>query len=272
MWREEEGADEYFDLPLRSAHKEQVVDPVLNRFNGGMGPYRQHLLDLRSVNYINATPMDHLKDEPFRYISYNVSKAKHYSPLLGDGLEMDTRLVVNLSHINDREGSSPSDKRENYWPPFRQDLNQADWPVRVETMRVDEDNEGVVEIQVRISSGSNARDVTILWYQKWVDFPNSKLIYSPSFRENARKVLHVAERVEKFCRDATDEWIVVHCSAGVGRTGTLITLLNAIHRLGSLSSVDGIDACINGTIEDMRQRRVWMVKSDSEYATIFNSF
>ena len=274
LWREECGVDEYYDLGYRAPHKEQVVDPVLNRFNGGMGPYAEHLFeDLKRVEYINATPMDHLKGEPYKYIATMCPKMQTILHFWLMAWEKDVRLVVNLSHLKDRVGSGPHDKRENYWPPYRYELDVSDWPVRVETVKNVDKGGGLIEISVRLTlvETQEEREVVILWYQQWVDFPKARSIYNDSFQVNARNVLDVAKLVDEHGKYAPDSWIVVHCSAGVGRTGTLIAILNALHRMQSIRSIGDLDECIKEAIEDMRQRRLWMVKSDSEYATIYNA-
>ncbi|KAM6215978.1 receptor-type tyrosine-protein phosphatase beta [Rhynchocyon petersi] len=53
---------------------------------------------------------------------------------------------------------------------------------------------------------------------------------------------------------------VVHCSAGVGRTGTFIALDRILQQLDSKDSVD-----IYGAVNDLRLHRVHMVQTESQY-------
>ena len=64
-------------------------------------------------------------------------------------------------------------------------------------------------------------------------------------------------------------WMIVHCSAGVGRTGTFISILRAMHRLRFMKGIQDLTHTINETITHLRRSRLWMVKTDGEYATIF---
>ncbi|XP_038636399.1 receptor-type tyrosine-protein phosphatase beta isoform X1 [Scyliorhinus canicula] len=54
---------------------------------------------------------------------------------------------------------------------------------------------------------------------------------------------------------------VIHCSAGVGRTGTFIALDRILQHLESKDSVD-----IYGTVYDLRLHRVHMVQTECQYA------
>jgi len=53
---------------------------------------------------------------------------------------------------------------------------------------------------------------------------------------------------------------VVHCSAGVGRTGTFIALDRILQQLDSKDSVD-----IYGAVNDLRLHRVHMVQTECQY-------
>ena len=60
-----------------------------------------------------------------------------------------------------------------------------------------------------------------------------------------------------------------HCSAGVGRTGTFLGLLHLLRLLPQLRDESGLDAAVTHTIEAMREKRLWMVKTDIEFATLY---
>ena len=51
--------------------------------------------------------------------------------------------------------------------------------------------------------------------------------------------------------------MVVHCSAGVGRTGTFITLFTQLQRIQAEGTVD-----VFGFVRSMRRRRCYMVQTE----------
>ena len=77
---------------------------------------------------------------------------------------------------------------------------------------------------------------------------------------------HIAAELAEL---GAEHWALCHCSAGVGRTGTFIGLVRLLRTLPSLQDEPALDAAVTQAIEAMRERRLWMVKTDIEYATIY---
>jgi len=102
-----------------------------------------------------------------------------------------------------------------------------------------------------------------------LDFPASSSIGTRPFYANAENVLHLAVHLQQLLARGEPHSCVCHCSAGVGRTGTLIALLRVLQRLPALQSEAQLDGFVRTTIERMRERRLWMVKTDVEYALLY---
>ena len=173
-------AEEYDDLDLREAYLQQVSDADRNRFGGGMGPYAAHLVAVPGVEYINASPIDHLGGEAeHRYIATMCPKANTTADFWAMVWHSRARVVVNLTHARDRLGSSPLDKRERYWPPFSAAAcapqtepagggRRVAWPVRVQTLAAEvaaDADATIVRYTVRLveRASSATRDVRLYW-------------------------------------------------------------------------------------------------------------
>lgn len=274
-WTRQGEAPEYYRLRNRGPYKPTVMSE-LNRFGGQMGPYVDALLPLRSVEYINASPIDNLGEGTPAFVATMCPKRSTFAHFWSMVWETGSQLIINLTHERDKVGSDAADKREQYWPPFdeRMASEAACWPVRVRTLGCESCAQvpGLHRYALElVGPSAEKRIVALYWYSRWLDFPASSSIGSPPFLANAWNVLHVAVHVSHLLASALGEHhrSVCHCSAGVGRTGTLIALLHLLARLPALQTGDDFDACVRESIERMRERRLWMVKSDVEFALIY---
>ena len=239
-WRRFKGADEYYDLPLRSPYKPQVNDPAKNRFGGGMGAYADDFVaDVPGVPYINASPFLFLGgkhgmcggeggslNREFSYIGTMCPKTNTYLDFWRMVWHKQTRVIVNLTHKNDRIGSSPGDKRERYWPPFSnppvaERVNGSspvpapmeNWELDVHTVgsKVSSDVPGLTAYVIKLTekASGRARTVSLLWYSRWEDFGDSRKIFDAEFQRNVETRLmrcNEAEADEDEVEDCSDEF------------------------------------------------------------------
>ncbi|XP_048404947.1 receptor-type tyrosine-protein phosphatase beta isoform X2 [Stegostoma tigrinum] len=80
--------------------------------------------------------------------------------------------------------------------------------------------------------------------------------------ETAQSLIQFVQTVRDYInRTPNSGPTVIHCSAGVGRTGTFIALDRILQQLENKDSVD-----IYGTVYDLRLHRVHMVQTECQYA------
>lgn len=108
--------------------------------------------------------------------------------------------------------------------------------------------------ELMLSRGSEQRVVKHFHFTTWPDFgvpepPETLARFVRAFRERCPP-------------DARP--VVVHCSAGVGRSGTFITLDTALQQLAR--GADALD--VFGMVHAMRRERVWMVQTEQQYICI----
>ncbi|QPG73693.1 hypothetical protein FOA43_001006 [Brettanomyces nanus] len=110
---------------------------------------------------------------------------------------------------------------------------------------------------------AEVKDVFHFYYDKWEDFSR------PSSYEH---VIELSQQVAKV-RDA-QEPVIVHCSAGVGRTGTFIAI---DHLLNSMKETTEVEECADHVdpVEDvvrlLRKQRMLMVQRPQQYQFVYDT-
>ena len=149
-------------------------------------------------------------------------------------------------------------KCECYWPTDVHDPKQYR-DIVVELTSFSTLN--TYEIRVfKLTMGDTTRCVKHFHFLKWADFgadvQNDVMI---DFIQNVRSHVRIPESKVP---------MIVHCSAGVGRTGTYITLdhwMQFIHDHDFSNSID-----IFKTVVEMRKCRMYMVQTEQQYIFIYD--
>ncbi|XP_060530895.1 tyrosine-protein phosphatase 10D-like isoform X2 [Cylas formicarius] len=160
--------------------------------------------------------------------------------------ESSSRAIIMLTRCVEKG----REKCDHYWPYDTMPVYYGDISVQIlnETRYPDWN---VSEFMV--CRGEQQRVVRHFHFSTWPDFgvpnpPHTLVRFVRAFRE----------RVPPDQRP-----IVVHCSAGVGRSGTLICLDRILQQIQTSDYVD-----IFGIVYAMRKERVWMVQTEQQYICI----
>ncbi|KAG4065964.1 hypothetical protein HA402_006682 [Bradysia odoriphaga] len=135
---------------------------------------------------------------------------------------------------------------------------------RVRTISVESNEEYTVStLELTNSKTDESRIVSHWQFTSWPDYgvPSSAMAMI-NFLQRVR------EQQAKMVKDMDDTWaghgrgppIIVHCSAGIGRTGTFITLDICISRLEDVGTAD-----IRGTVEKIRSQRAYSIQMPDQY-------
>jgi len=103
--------------------------------------------------------------------------------------------------------------------------------------------------------GIEIRKVTQLHCTKWPDF---------GVPDSAEVMKDLIKEVDIRKKDL-DKPIVVHCSAGIGRTGTFV----AIH-MSLQKDLQGEDIDISKTVRSLREQRLGMIQSEEQYFFVYS--
>eukprot|EP00038_Savillea_parva_P018381 m.23359 g.23359 ORF g.23359 m.23359 type:complete len:759 (-) comp4073_c0_seq1:89-2365(-) len=171
--------------------------------------------------------------------------------------EQNIKTIVMLTKL--KEGTKQ--KCEPYFPA------KANSTIRFEsievTLKKTERKDGYVENTLILSRGGQQRTVTQFWYTNWPDHgvptDGSNQMYT---REMILLVLTVRAHRKKVDKMKTPA--VVHCSAGVGRTGAFIAIDQAIDAYKQRVKVD-----INDCVIKMRQCRMALIQHTTQYCFVW---
>ncbi|XP_065193799.1 tyrosine-protein phosphatase non-receptor type 11-like [Sycon ciliatum] len=168
--------------------------------------------------------------------------------------EQGTTVVVMLGE--NIEHGIP--KVFRYWPLFPEEKYTLKLgPLRVR-MLIERKTPWGMYRSIRVSAGTKYRDINHYQLTEWADYgaPSDPYLL-------LRFVLAVRYHSQEGSFDTTSSRpVVVHCSAGVGRTGTFIAVDTVVRELLS-SQTTSID--LYGIIRHMRSQRNSMIQGDVQY-------
>ncbi|XP_067664851.1 receptor-type tyrosine-protein phosphatase kappa-like isoform X2 [Haliotis asinina] len=164
--------------------------------------------------------------------------------------DTESRQIVMLTNIIE-DGKM---KCAKYWPGEIDEVKIFD-DITVEFV-LEEVSDSYVKRTFNIKSGEALREVFHYHYTAWPDC------------DSPRDVTSFLDFRSVVFRDASPVHgpVIVHCSAGIGRTGTFI----ALHYLLSQAKADGI-VDVFGCVSQLRQQRMEMVQTQEQYAFLFEA-
>lgn len=160
-----------------------------------------------------------------------------------------------------REVEGGTLKCHKYWPDPNSDTPQKIALLgQIEVEHVETTaNEIFITRKFKLRKGGEERNVTQFSYEVWPDHgvPVTTREFL-SFRDACKTVT-----------DNTTNPIVVHCSAGVGRTGTYITVDSVLDAVDSGKKSKDLD--IDSTVAGLRKNRCFMVQTCPQYVFCYEA-
>ncbi|KAJ8106387.1 hypothetical protein ONZ43_g7082 [Nemania bipapillata] len=141
---------------------------------------------------------------------------------------------------------------------------------RVQCVSLEERQDGAIQMR-KLNLHVDGRGDMIVWhllYRRWPDFGVPKVEDYESFFE--------LMKLSRELNSSTANPRVIHCSAGVGRTGTFIALETLMREIDE-GAMDHLDPERNDndndlvfrTVNHLREQRRTMVQADSQYVFIY---
>uniref|UniRef100_A0A672SFP8 Receptor-type tyrosine-protein phosphatase epsilon n=1 Tax=Sinocyclocheilus grahami TaxID=75366 RepID=A0A672SFP8_SINGR len=203
-------------------------------------------------DYINASYIDGYTDKN-KFIAAQGPKQDTVADFWRMIWEQKSATIVMLTNLKERK----EDKCHQYWP------DQGCWTYGNVRVAV-EDFTALVDytirkfcVQYQASDGTKTpRLVTQLHFTSWPDFG---VPFSPI---GMLKFLKKVKQVNPSYAGP----IVVHCSAGVGRTGTFIVIDALIDMMYAEKKVD-----VFGFVSRIREQRSQLIQTDLQYSFVYQA-
>jgi len=212
----------------------------------------------RFSDYINANFLEGYAGKPKHYIAAQ-GPTPHTLPDFWRLLwEHSVQIIAMVTNCEEKGRI----KCQRYWPTAEED--ELDLQNGLYVTLVDEQNfpDYVIRtLRCRSSSGAS-RNIVQFHYTTWPD--HGVPVGTAGLAGMIRKI-RIA-RAPGGRADSTKGPMLVHCSAGVGRTGTLIAIDVNLDSIIDRNSVDPL-----GTLNTMRRQRSTMVQTEQQYIFIYKS-
>ncbi|XP_060550432.1 receptor-type tyrosine-protein phosphatase O isoform X1 [Pantherophis guttatus] len=216
-------------------------------------PYDFSRVQLVSMNeeegsdYINANYIPGY-NSPQEYIATQGPLPETRNDFWKMVLQQKSQIIVMLTQCNEKRRV----KCDHYWPFAEEPVLYGD--ITVEMLSEEEQADWVFR-NFRISYADEVQDVMHFNYTSWPD-------HGVPPTNAAESILHFVQMVRQQATKSKGP-MIVHCSAGVGRTGTFIALDRLLQHIHDHEFVD-----ILGMVSDMRSYRMSMVQTEEQYIFI----
>ena len=167
--------------------------------------------------------------------------------------DYDVKIIVMLCKLDE----DYKEKCANYW-----DTNLANFTI-VKTCDTIQLNEGLRMRKFKITKKDNGMDKNIVQVHLtcWPDHTIPDAAYN--------KIIDIINLVDDFKEKSP---VVVHCSAGIGRTGTFISLYNLYHEINEQinnKKLNEIHFSIMNLVRKLKEMRLYLVESENQYKFLY---
>lgn len=148
-------------------------------------------------------------------------------------------------------------KCSRYWPTVKfnheKQLGDKQWGEFRVAVLCGARHPGYILTKIRLIKGEETRILDHYWFQDWPD-------HGVPGREGATNIVQMMRAVRQTCQQEGKGPAVVHCSAGIGRTGTFIAIDHCIQEMEAHGQVEPLEV-----IERLRKARGGMVQHPQQY-------
>eukprot|EP00729_Bicosta_minor_P011975 gene11974-35503_t len=245
-------ADEYWDLEQKFGQYADLPSGIrhLNRYHNVL-PNPNTRVVLKEMggddtsSYINANYVCSHDGTPRAYVAAQGPKPDTVADFWRMAWETNSRAIIMVTGLVELGKT----KCARYWPEVRYnkemgcgDVNLGD--INIAVLGGYRKNTYITS-KIRLRRNGEERMIRHFWFDAWPDH---------GVPDRSDTVVAMLKSVRGWSNDPNHPWIV-HCSAGIGRTGTFIAIDQGVHALALRQRVD-----TNALIRRLREQRGGMVQ------------
>ncbi|XP_062858967.1 receptor-type tyrosine-protein phosphatase epsilon isoform X2 [Trichomycterus rosablanca] len=197
------------------------------------------------TDYINASFID-----GYRQKDYFIATQGPLSQTVEDFWRMvwewKCHSIVMLTELQERE----QDKCFQYWP-LEDSVKYGDYTVEIKADTQCDDTFSLRDLVLTYNPEKETRLVRHFHFHGWPEI---------GIPADGKGMIDIIAAVQKQQQQSGNHPIVVHCSAGAGRTGTFIALSNILERVKAEGLLD-----VFQTVKSLRMQRPHMVQTVEQY-------
>ncbi|XP_068205771.1 tyrosine-protein phosphatase non-receptor type 9 isoform X8 [Palaemon carinicauda] len=209
-------------------------------------------------DYINANYVDGYKQK-----NAFISTQGPLPGTFGDFWRMIWEQRVCVIVMTTRAVERGRTKCGQYWPVEQSGVVSHSHYTITNTVICNYRDYTVSVLSIRDNKSGEERKVEHMQFTSWPDYgvPDSAMAM-------LEFLTHVRDSQARLTSELGDTWtghslgppIIVHCSAGIGRTGTFCTLDICIRRLEEVGTIE-----VKGTVEKIRSQRAYSIQMPDQY-------
>ncbi|XP_056017470.1 receptor-type tyrosine-protein phosphatase epsilon-like [Ostrea edulis] len=249
--------EEYMTIPRGELHPcnegKKQENAAKNRYTT-IFPYDHSRVVLetspKESDYMNANYIEDVQGKK-SYIATQGPTSKTVVDFWKMVWQEDISVIVCLTNL--KEGNK--NKCAQYWPNSSDKIKKGNISIRNQKENVYADYV-IRHFRLQNSTDKAERDVCMFHYTQWPDHGVPEPL--------ALVVFH--RHVLKTSVEQPGKYTLVHCSAGIGRTGTYIAL-DALNKGGEITGKVNVQQYV----EAMRNSRANMIQGDDQYRVVYLS-
>ena len=225
-----------------------------NRY-GDIGPFKDNKVPLNNNNYINASFINIPNEHSF------IATQGPLDNTISDFWEMiidyNVSVIIMLCNLKERNKIKCSE----YW---NKELIEKDNLFKLISLNLKEYNDKnliIREIEIQKIGNWEIKKVLQLQFTGWSDHdvPNENVVYNTFIT------------LFKTINDKGSNTTVIHCSAGVGRTGTFLSLIILYNNILNQKNENSqqISFSIFGLVRQLKEMRFLLVENERQYIFIY---